>query len=430
MCVCFRLLCGVLSVCMLLSGAPAGADQPIERGVVDPGSCIVEVPASDVPLQISVALSETQLFKKAGVWQLENCTAGQPSVAAQVAVGWDKQGNPDPKRARLLATVPASSVPARYRLRQMAGDADWKTPFQFFDEPGKRLRLQEGKRNILAFNYGAITDPTVPKEDHRRTSSCYIHPVWGLEGEVLTADFPKDHYHHHGIFWTWPYVRVDGKTYDLWTYSNIQHRFLRWLHRETGPVAAILGVESGWFVGDKKVVTERVWITAYRSQPDSRSIDLALVVVAEDADVTLQGRAKKSYGGLTFRFDVWPRRDAKVRVPGRTLGSVGPGVASKEDLVNTRLPWADLVTHVSGAPHRSGAAVFVNPHHPDYPPTWLTRTYGALCVGWPGVKPYTLPAQHSVQMDYRVWIHRSEVEPVQVQHVYDAYTASCDVMCH
>ncbi len=32
----------------------------------------------------------------------------------------------------------------------------------------------------------------------------------------------------------------------------------------------------------------------------------------------------KSYGGLTFRYDVTPRKDATVRVPGQTLGFGAP----------------------------------------------------------------------------------------------------------
>ena len=55
-------------------------------------------------------------------------------------------------------------------------------------------------------------------------------------------------------------MTVDGKQYDLWTNAGIEQRFVRWLHREAGPVAAVIGVENGWFVGDRKVMTERVWI--------------------------------------------------------------------------------------------------------------------------------------------------------------------------
>ena len=61
---------------------------------------------------------------------------------------------------------------------------------------------------MLVYNHGVITDEKVPAKDARRSRACYIHPLWGLNGEVLTDDFPKDHYHHHGVFWAWPHVEI------------------------------------------------------------------------------------------------------------------------------------------------------------------------------------------------------------------------------
>jgi len=34
---------------------------------------------------------------------------------------------------------------------------------------------------------------------------------------------------------------------------------------------------------------------------------------------------------------------------------------------------------------RRTTCTYIHPSHPDFPPTWLTRHYGCLCVGWPGV---------------------------------------------
>ena len=175
-------------------------------------------------------------------------------------------------------------------------------------------------RQIWAYNYQPIVEKTLPENDPLRSRSCYVHPLWGLHGETLTDDFPKDHYHHHGVFWTWPYVKVGDQTYDLWLSTDIQQQFVKWLATEAGPVAGIMGVENGWFVGQQQVATERVWLRTYRSEPDCRTIDVSLVIEAGTQGVSLQGREEKSYGGFTFRFDVWPRTDATVRVPGRTLG--------------------------------------------------------------------------------------------------------------
>ena len=41
--------------------------------------------------------------------------------------------------------------------------------------------------------------------------SNYFHPLYDLDGQVLTEDFPKDHIHHRGIFWAWHQVRINGK---------------------------------------------------------------------------------------------------------------------------------------------------------------------------------------------------------------------------
>ena len=37
--------------------------------------------------------------------------------------------------------------------------------------------------------------------DGKYTRANYIHPLYGLDGEVLTEDFPRDHPHHRGVFW-------------------------------------------------------------------------------------------------------------------------------------------------------------------------------------------------------------------------------------
>jgi hypothetical protein len=355
-------------------------------------------------------------------------SADAAGISAQVEPAVGEDGTLDNAAFQLLATIPATDRAdgeRRFRLETVAHGAA-SQPFSF-DRTKRTITLRESAdgtgagRPVWRYNFGTIVDPLVPQSDGRGSRSCYLHPVWGMHGEVLSDDFPKDHFHHHGIFWTWPYVRVGGQTYDLWMSTHIRQQFRKWLAVKTGPVAAVLGVENGWMVDERQVATERVWVTTYRSSKEWRAFDIRLVIVAADQPVTLQGRQQKSYGGLTFRFDVLPRKDATVRVPGRTLGLGAPN-AGNPDLLNTPLPWADLTTQIPDAPQRSGAAVFVHPQHPDFPPTWLTRTYGALCVGWPGVQSYTIPAGQAITLRYRVWVHAQELPPEALQHQYDAYS--------
>ena len=53
--------------------------------------------------------------------------------------------------------------------------------------------------------------------DGTAARSNYFHPLYDLDGNVVTEDFPKDHVHHRGIFWAWHQVLIDGKrVQDQW----------------------------------------------------------------------------------------------------------------------------------------------------------------------------------------------------------------------
>ena len=88
-----------------------------------------------------------------------------------------------------------------------------------------------------------------------------------------------------------------------------------------------------------------------------------------------------------------------------------PSGKTKEDLPDTPLGLGRSDGQVRRRPRPRAAAVFVDPQHPDFPPTWLTRHYGILCVGWPGVKPQDFEPGKPIRLDYRVWIHDRQVEP-------------------
>ena len=87
----------------------------------------------------------------------------------------------------------------------------------------------------------------------------------------------------------------------------------------------------------------------------------------------------------------------------------------------TRLPWADLTAEFSGATQPSGAAIFVAPTHPDFPPMWLTRHNGVLCLGWPGVDAKTFEPNKPIRLQYRLWIHRGTADATRLKQVFSDY---------
>ncbi|MDR1957660.1 MAG: PmoA family protein [Planctomycetaceae bacterium] len=292
-------------------------------------------------------------------------------------------------------------------------------PFTFEVRENKTILLKDAEQPVLGYVYDVITNESVPeKEAKRRTRGCYIHPLFGLNGEVFTDDFPKDHYHHHGVFWAWPHVQIEGKSYDLWTdNTDMEQRFVAWKRIETSGKTALLEAENGWFVGDKKVMRETALIEVHPKQTDSRAIDITLSFTPVDHPVVLRGAEGKSYGGLAIRFKAG--KDSN----GRDFSQIiVPNGVTREDLPDTPLAWADFSSYFSGRKSLSGTAVFIPKTHPDHPPTWLTRHYGALCIGWPGVKDRTFEPGKTFTLSYRIWIHQNEADLDRLKKEYSAFT--------
>jgi hypothetical protein len=311
-------------------------------------------------------------------------------------------------------------------------------PFQFVENDKKQLSLSEGTLPILTYQYDVIEHEHVPQNDLRRTAGCYVHPLHGINGEILTDNAPKDHYHHHGVFWTWPHVRVhepDGKVseYDLWTSNTaLKQHFVRWIDKKLTDTSATFEVENGWFIGNpkdnKKIMTEQVKVIVHRVQQvddlQSRAVDFEFQWQPVGKPLSLEGSEGKSYGGFSMRLKPYVAEGGRsdgARQGGFNMITVPSGIAEK-DLPETPLAWTDYTSMFSiVSASLSGAAIFVPKSHPDFPPTWLTRYYGPLCVGWPGVKERTFQPGEKIELRYRIWIHNGMVSVPMIEKAYNEY---------
>jgi hypothetical protein len=89
------------------------------------------------------------------------------------------------------------------------------------DEATGQFELSEAGKPVLRYNY-QTNDPgevlaRVKADDRKyaRARSDYIHPLYGLDGQELTKDWPLEHPHHRGIYWAWPEVDYRGERGDL-----------------------------------------------------------------------------------------------------------------------------------------------------------------------------------------------------------------------
>lgn len=236
--------------------------------------------------------------------------------------------------------------------------------------PGQRIEVTDAGRPALVYNYGPQLPAGVP-ENRRRC--CYIYPLYTPAGVSMLDDFPKDHYHHHGLFWAWPVVETPGGRFDLWMYRGIEHRFVGWIRRDPREGAAQLVAENGWYVKDERIVREIVEILVHPAKGNERRIDVALEWEALKEPVTLRGSQEqnKSYGGFSARFA--PRDQTRIRT--------SEGMAEKdEDLVRHR--WAELEAVYQG--RRAALRITPADGNPGIPYQWCLRHYGFAGASFPG----------------------------------------------
>src|SRR5688500_18166154 len=100
--------------------------------------------------------------------------------------------------------------------------------FRFAPVREQALGLWVGELPVLIYNHGAIKPPPTTAPSVRPHTN-YVHPIYGLDSEVLTGDFPTDHVHHRGLYWAWPHVKVGEQQVDLWSLKGIRTQFVKWI---------------------------------------------------------------------------------------------------------------------------------------------------------------------------------------------------------
>jgi len=261
-------------------------------------------------------------------------------------------------------------------------------PFAFRDVTPSSLEVSESGKPVLVYNHGMMLADGVDSK-YRRSS--YLHPVYAPDGTVLTDDFPKDHPHHRGLCWSWPIVTFAGQTHDVWAVIGMHQRFVKWTAKRLTAEHAVIGVENGWFAGERKAVKETVELTVRRAEGRRRTFDVKLTFEAVDQPVEISGREAKGYGGFGVRFA--PRTETVLR----TAAGVEP---KDSDMVEH--PWAELEATFAG--RRAGMRIEDMAANPGAPNGWCLRHYGYVAVNYPGLVKITLVPGKPLVLTYRVTV--------------------------
>lgn len=199
------------------------------------------------------------------------------------------------------------------------------------DATTQSYTITEGGKPVLTYRFGEVPLPVGVEAKHfakRATPydgayftdgsryggerSDYLHPIYGFHGEPLTGDYPKDHLHHRGLWWSWCEVRRHDKIGDLWAVCKIRAYPAEIRQQTAAADRAVLQAVSLWRYDDdptpvvRETVTVRVFGTAGAKGARVRPIDVDVRLEALVDGLAICGRQKVDYGGyggMTIRLN-------------------------------------------------------------------------------------------------------------------------------
>ena len=283
-------------------------------------------------------------------------------------------------------------------------------------ESDEGVLLLEGKTRVLFYQ----RKPKSLAGEFERAH--YIHPLYGLDGEILTEDFPRGHLHHRGVFWTWHQVSVGGKKIgDPWMAQDF-----RWDVREAktfsvdagsiGLKTVVLWKSPQWVDpkgAQKPLVEETTRIRIHRAGDHARKIDFEITLAALEDDLRIGGSEdEKGYGGFSPR--IWLPAD--VRFTGRG------GVVKPEVTAVQAGPWLDVSGSLGAAGRTSGVAILTHPSLPVFPPPWILRDRASMQNAvYPGRAPVSLPRGKPLVLRYRLVVHRGDAAAAGIDRLQAEY---------
>lgn len=228
--------------------------------------------------------------------------------------------------------------------------------------------------------------------------SNYIHPLYDLDGRVITEDFPADHLHQRGIFWTWHQIKKNGVSLgDGWECRDIKWDVVsaEAVNLQEGGIllkTRVLWKSPNLVSADGEMipfVEERAEITVRPKHQGERIIDFKLIFSALTEDISIGGSEdEKGYGGFSTRFllpaDVAFRGVEGQVTPRTTALAAGP-------VIDISGSW--------GGEGPSGITIIQHPSNPGNPQTWILRSSksmqnpvypGARAIAWSPGKNITL----------------------------------------
>ncbi len=280
-----------------------------------------------------------------------------------------------------------------------------------FEKTPQGVALYENKQPVFFYQ----KEPKTP--DGVNYFNNYLHPLFSLEGDTLTEEFPSDHPYHRGIFWAWHQLYVNDESIgDGWIMDNISQDVVD-LKTKVNKSSAQLSLSVLWksslFQQDQPFVREHTTIIVHHLKSGIRAIDFEIDLRALVPGVSIGGaNDEKGYGGFC----------ARIKLPENMLFTSEKGQVVPQTLQIKAGSWMDFSAPFGKHGEINGLTVLCHPSTPNYPESWILRNKSSMQnIVFPGKIRTELSMEKSTVLHYRVVVHNGSSKEVDIQEIKAEY---------
>ena len=275
------------------------------------------------------------------------------------------------------------------------------------------IKIVDGSSNVLFYQMHPLN------KDGAYARCNYIHPLWGLNGKVLTEDFPADHLHHRGIFWAWHQVWIgDERIGDPWELKDFDQEiteieFMKDPDKTVWLKSEVLWSSDKWKKNGnpKPYIQENVAIHVHKSTPKYRRIDFEIRLIALEENLRIGGSEdEKGYGGFSVRM-ILPD---DVQFSGKN-GRIKP----LETAVESQ-GFVNISGSLGKGNAKAGIVLVDNKENPGYPQDLILREKNSMQnIAWPGAEPVALSTTEPLVLKYSLIVYSGKMNAKRISKLID-----------
>jgi hypothetical protein len=289
------------------------------------------------------------------------------------------------------------------------------------------IQVSQNDQLVLAYNKQS---PPVPEGvDPVYHRSGFLHPVASPSGKVVTATFPRDHLHQHGIFSAWVRTRWNDRQINFW---DLAGRTGRVLHENVTSVfcdESAAGFEVDLIhrsvVEPQTDILREHWkISVYPTDGSYHVFDLQTTQTALTDDPLIV--EKYHYGGVAVRGPSrWVQSQKTSAVNGNNVETEPSRIlndAGSDRIVGNHQHsrWVSLTGEIQGNP----VSITVMCHPDNFRSPQAARLHPSkpyFCYAPCVDGEFVIDAEHPYNASYRYLVTDAEPDPEWLNEQWQAW---------